>query len=105
MGKEIEINGFEDFTPENITKGDAYNYLDAVLTIYGPPCDWCEFFKYFCSKKYRPRERTLKFGPYKSWHLRKHCKGFSGKQKDNSDEAIKSYVRSSLDCFVQQYCG
>jgi len=104
MSKDIEIVGFEDKTPENIGMEDVYEYLNAVLSIYGPPCEWCEFFSAFCSKKYRPRQRSLKFGPYESWYLRKNCKEFSEKEKEDDSEEIKRNVRNALDCFVQQYC-
>ena len=104
MSEYIEISGFEDKTPENITSQDAVDYLNAVLIIYGPPCEWCERYGYTCSKKFRPRQRYLKFGPFESWHLRKQCKKFKEKEeKDKSAEAIKKQIGNALDCSAQTY--
>jgi hypothetical protein len=105
MSEYLEIPGFENITHENVKMFDVVEYLNSVLKIYGPPCEWCEHFDMFCSKKFRPRQRLLKFGPFEFWHLRKHCEKFKEKEesKEGCDKEIERYVRNSLNCDAQTY--
>jgi hypothetical protein len=105
MSEYIEIAGFEDKTPKNITMVDVAEYLNTVLILHGPPCEYCVHFDYNCSKKYRPRKRLLKFGPFEYWHLRKYCKEFKGKEETTKTllESTKKFIDGALDCFNQTY--
>jgi len=100
----LEIAGFEDISHEDVQMSDVVEYLNDILILYGPPCDWCAHFDYACSKKFRPRNYSLKFGPFESWYLRKHCKSFEGKEEeDKSKEVIEKRIRRALDCNAQTY--
>jgi len=105
MSGYLEVPGFENITHENMEVSDAVGYLNSVLIIYGPPCEWCKHFSAFCSKKFRPRQRSLKFGPFSSWYLRKHCKGFEDKKdsEEDHDAAIERRISNQLNCGAQTY--
>jgi hypothetical protein len=92
--------------PSTVHMSAVYDYLNEVLRVYGPPCEWCRHYKYTCSLRFKPREYDMALGPFENWHLRKQCGGFSEvpENTEEADAVIRRKTGAVLDCFVQQYC-
>lgn len=87
---------------ESMNMGDAVDYLNLVLEIYGPPCDWCEHYDYKCQEGNRPRTYLLEAGPFEKWTMKKHCKDFVEEPVEKAKQESKM-VSNILNCNAQQY--
>lgn len=101
------LERFDDFGADisKIPMLDIVRYLNAVLSKWGPPCNFCKHYNLICRKGYRPRQYAMELGPYDTWYIRKKCPDFAS--IDTGAEEIENEQRSIryiLDCSAQQYC-
>jgi len=93
---------------EKCTKTVITDYLNTILVVYGPPCEFCQIFQQeICTRKCRPRRYRLEIGPFANWTLKKHCSCFESKDEDVSalDKKIEESTARALDSTTQTFCS